>query len=215
MSIMDHTSPTRPMVYTVGHSNLELPQFISLIARHHVEAIADVRSNPFSRYVPQFNRDVLETALRKANVRYVPMGDELGARRGERECYVESKARYELIAKAPLFQKGLDRVRKGTGQFRLALMCSEKDPLTCHRTILVCRQLRPWLDVRHILESGELESTVQAEDRLLALLGMPPGDLFQSRDELVEQAYEKQGGKIAYVEPVAGSEQGIVMAEAP
>ncbi len=209
----DASDTTRPPVYTVGHSNLEMPAFLALLAKHQIEAVADVRSSPFSKYVPQFNRDVLQIALRKANVRYVPMGRELGARRGERECYVDAKARYDLIAKSSLFQQGLDRMRKGAGQFRLAMMCAEKDPLTCHRTILVCRHLKPALDIRHILEDGSLETEEQAEDRLLALLGLPAGDLFQSKADFIEQAYDKQGDKIAYVERSVEEQAGAAAVE--
>ena len=207
MGIMDSTAPSRPPVFTIGHSNLELSAFLALLTKHQIDAVADVRSSPFSRFVPQFNRDVLESTLRKVNVRYVPMGGELGARRSERECYIESQARYDLIAKSPLFQQGLDRVRTGAAKFRLALMCAEKDPLTCHRTILVCRQLRPALAVQHILEDGRLETMEQAQRRLLDLMGLPAGDLFQTREELIEQAYDKQGRKIAYMEPAEGGRE--------
>lgn len=210
---METPATSRPPVFTIGHSNLELSAFIALLTQHQVDAVADVRSSPFSRFVPQFNRDVLESALRKANVRYVPMGGELGARRSERECYIDSQARYDLIAKSPLFQKGLDRVRSGAAKFRLALMCAEKDPLTCHRTILVCRQLRPALAVQHILEDGRIETMEQAEDRLLDLMGLPAGDLFQSREDFVEQAYDKQGLKIAYTEPLDGARENTAAVE--
>ena len=218
----DSSAPTRPAVppigapptvFTVGHSNLELPAFLALLAKHQIDAVVDVRSSPFSKYVPQFNRDVLEIALRKANVRYVPMGKELGARRGEPECYIDAKARYDLIAKAPLFQAGLERVRKGAEKFRLAMMCAEKDPLTCHRTILVCRHLKPELDIRHILEDSSLETAEEAETRLLDLLGLPAGDLFQSKADFIEQAYEKQGEKIAYVERGVEEQAGIQAVE--
>lgn len=208
----DKPAPTRATVFTVGHSNLELPDFLALIARHGIEAIGDVRSMPFSRYTPQFNRDVLETALKKANVRYVPLGKELGARRDEPECYIENKARYDRIARAPLFLEGLDRVRSGAAKYRIALMCSEKDPLTCHRTILVSRHLRSDLDVRHILEDGALESADEAEDRLLKLLDLPAGDLFSDREEFVKQAYEKQGDRIAFVRSAEETHAGSVEA---
>ncbi len=218
----DTPAPTRPPappvealppVFTVGHSNLELPAFLELLAKHQIEAVADVRSSPFSKYVPQFNRDVLEIALCKANVRYVSMGKELGARRAERECYIDSKARYDLIAKAPLFQEGLERVRKGAEKYRLAMMCAEKDPLTCHRTILVCRHLKSALNVRHILEDGSVESAEHAEDRLLELLGLPAGDLFQSKADFIEQAYDRQGEKIAYVERSMEEQAGSAVVE--
>jgi len=138
--------------------------------------------------------------LRRVGVRYAFLGRELGARRDESECYVEGKARYDLIARAPLFLDGLDRVQRGVASFRVALLCAERDPLTCHRTILVCRHLKQDIGpIAHILEDGELESHDDAETRLLTLCKLPAQDLFHTRDELVEQAYEIQGERIAYV----------------
>ncbi len=80
------------------------------------------------------------------------------------------------------------------------VLCAEKDPLTCHRTILVCRHLRSDLAIRHILEDGTIETNEQGEERLLALLNMPSATLFQSKDDLIEEAYDRQGERIAFVE---------------
>lgn len=183
---------------TVGHSNLSIEAFVALLSKHGVTAIADVRSSPYSRFVPQFNREPLKQALTNAGVAYVFLGDELGARRSEEACYAGDVARYELIAKAEAFQRGLSRLREGAAKHAIALLCAEKDPLTCHRTILVCRQLRGEAEITHILESGELETQTQAETRLLKLVGLPERDLFRSREELLEEAYARQGEGIAY-----------------
>src|SRR4051812_26369658 len=126
-------------LFTIGHSTHTAEKFLDLLRIHRIEAIGDVRSSPFSAWTPQFNRPALEASLRAASVQYVFLGDELGARRAEREVYLGGVARYERIAKVAAFQSGLDRVRKGAQKYRLALMCAEKDPLECHRTILVCR----------------------------------------------------------------------------
>ncbi len=199
-------------LFTVGHSNHECAQFLDLLARHQITAVADVRSQPYSQYTPQFNRETLEAALGHRHIKYVFMGKELGARREERECYVAGKARYDLIKKLPAFVQGLERLERGRITQRIAMMCSEKDPLTCHRTILICRQLRgaPGMVIQHILEEGTLESQAAAETRLLALLGLPEGDLFHDRAELIERAYDQQGEAIAFVEPPAAAGQKAV-----
>ena len=189
-----------PELFTIGHSTLSREEFLELLRRHQITAIADVRSNPFSARLPQFNRENLERYLREHGVRYVFLGDELGARRSEPECYVEGVAVYDRIAETKAFGEGLERVRKGAGRFRLALMCAEKDPLECHRTILVCRKLRDDLQIKHILSDGSIETQAAAETRLLEEERVPTEDLFMAKGKLLACAYEKRGGKIAYHE---------------
>ncbi|MCA9252337.1 MAG: DUF488 domain-containing protein [Phycisphaerales bacterium] len=186
-------------LFTVGHSTHELSEFLSLLERHRISAVADVRSQPYGRFTPHFNRESLQASLKLAGIHYVFLGTELGARRSERECYLDGKARYELIAKSPAFVAGLSRIRSGIANSRIALMCAEKDPLTCHRTILVCHALRcDELDIQHILADGSLESMNDAETRLLDILGIPAEDLFRTREEILEEAYQRQGERIAY-----------------
>jgi uncharacterized protein (DUF488 family) len=187
-------------MFTVGHSTQSWEQFVELLARHRISAIGDVRSHPYSARFPHFNREILDHALRAAHIRYVFLGNELGARRSERECYVEGVARYDHIAKTPAFRTGLERIRAGVGQFRLALMCAEKDPLECHRTILVCRQLREEMTISHILSNGGLETQADVESRLLAEEKVPTDDLFVPRQELLATAYDRRSGRIAYHE---------------
>src|SRR5438552_16394672 len=97
-------------VFTVGHSNLEFTRFVALLNQHGIQALADVRSSPYSQYNPQFNRETLERALREEGISYVFLGQELGARRSERECYVNGRADYALIAQTTAFRLGLDRI---------------------------------------------------------------------------------------------------------
>ena len=189
-------------LFTIGHSTQSWEQYFALLLRHRIEAIGDVRSSPYSPRFPQYNREILDRALRAANIRYVFLGDELGARRAERDCYVEGVARYDRIARTAAFRAGLKRVQTGVARFRLALMCAEKDPLECHRTILVCRQFRNDMDIRHILGDGSLETHIDAETRLMAEEKIPGEDLFAPREELIAKAYDRRGGKIAYHECV-------------
>ncbi len=190
----------KPELFTIGHSNHSLEHFLELLMQHRVQVLVDVRSSPYSARLPQFNREPLKAALRAVGIRYLFLGDELGARRSERNCYVDGVARYERIAKTPAFQSGLDRVTKGIPQFRSALMCAEKDPLECHRTILVCRHLRDVAQIQHIRADGSLESQDEVETRLMAEERVPTDDLFAPREKLLARAYDQRGGKTAYHE---------------
>ncbi len=191
----------KPTLFTIGHSDHELAEFMSLLERHRVESVADVRSHPYSRFHGQFNRETLAERLSRGGIQYDFLGRELGARRSERECYQDKQARYDLISRLPAFQEGLERLRRGLASRRICLLCAERDPITCHRTILVCRHLRSEpINIHHILENGSLETTEQIESRLLEAVGLPPADLFHDRAELIEQAYDLQGDRIAYTE---------------
>lgn len=188
-------------LYTVGHSVHSSEHFLTLLQQHRITALCDVRSSPYSRYSPQFNRETLKKTLKAHGVAYVFMGKELGARSDDPLCYVSGQANYQRIAAAAAFQEGLRRVRQGLETYRVALMCTEKDPLTCHRTILVARALRaPDVGIAHIHADGLLERHADAEKRLLKLVKLPEGDLFTSQADLIERAYDLQGDKIAYVD---------------
>lgn len=209
---------------TIGHSNYEMKTFISLLQKHRVTAVADVRSSPYSRFLPHFNRAALKEALAKEKIRYVFLGQELGARPKKQECYVEGKAVYEKIAATEEFHEGIQRLLKGAKRHRISLMCAEKDPLTCHRAILVCQHLRHFdLHINHILRNGELESHGHLEQRMLEkhrLLefseiaeeqaqlslftpqdsNMPDREKCLDKAECLDRAYKLQGDEIAYVE---------------
>jgi uncharacterized protein (DUF488 family) len=188
-------------VYTVGHSTHSIARFIQLLTQNEVTAIADVRSQPYSRMNPQFNREALRTALKDVGIAYVFLGRELGARSSDESCYVNGKVQYDRLAQTSLFREGLDRVEQGLSKHRVALMCAERDPLTCHRSILVCRHLIARnIGVRHIVDDGRLESHGDALTRLLRELKIEQADLFRNQNELVAEAYAQRGEQIAYVE---------------
>jgi len=203
-------------LFTIGHSNHELTALLDLLRRHGVQGVVDVRSHPFSARFPQFSRPVLERALKQNGLQYVFLGRELGARREEPECYVEGQARYDLVAKTAAFAEGLQRVLKGLVKYRVALLCAEKDPLTCHRTILVCRHLRGHgFPIQHIHADGSLESHEQAEERLLKQLELGQPSLFATHEQQVAQAYDEQGLKIAYRQNAILPEDELQSAGAP
>jgi uncharacterized protein (DUF488 family) len=186
-------------IFTVGHSTQSSERLVSNLRKHGITAIADVRSAPYSRHNPQFNREELRATLKENGIRYVFLGKELGARSDDECCYVDGKARYELLAKTDSFRSGIRRVIEGARTHKIALMCAEKDPLDCHRTILVARHLVcEGCSVTHILMDGSTESHQDALARLVRQLGLADEDMFRSHTVTVEEAYEKQGDRIAY-----------------
>ena len=189
-------------LFTIGYSSRTIDDFIALLERHKITALCDVRSMPYSSRNPQYNREPLKKALKTHNIEYVFLGEELGARHKDSSCYVDGKAIYQKIADSSLFKNGLERLKLGMQKnYVLALMCAEKDPMTCHRTILICRQIRDrQIDIRHIIDHETTETQADLEKRLIAQLKLYP-DMFKDTDPnaLIERAYDMQGDRIAYV----------------
>jgi len=187
------------VIYTIGHSNGTVERLIGLLQQHSITAVADVRSQPYSRFNPQFNREVLADSLKRAGLEYVFLGQELGARPDDPACYRDGRAQYSLIAKAEIFQRGIGRLLSGAERFSLAILCAEKEPLVCHRGILISRHLHEnGIVVRHILEDGSVEDHQSVVERLLIMHGLRDEHLFHSREERIALAYEKQAGDIQY-----------------
>lgn len=196
------------VLYTLGHSTHTAEKVIELLRQHGVTAVADVRSQPYSRMNPQFNREAFCSRLKDAGIAYVFLGRELGARSEDRACYENGKVQYDRLARTPLFAAGLERILCGMRTQTIALMCAEKDPLTCHRAILVCRHLaKRGVKIAHILGDGRLESHDDAVSRLLRELELLESDLFRSRDQVVDEAYARRGQQIAYVESGLAEDQ--------
>lgn len=188
-----------PSVLTIGHSNHPLERFIELLLTYDVTAIADVRSSPYSRLHPQFGREFLKAQLKSSSISYVFLGHELGARPTDPTCYEQGKVRYRRLAEAANFREGLQRVIRGAEASRVALLCAEKEPLSCHRALLVARELETLgVPVGHILANGKLESHSESMARLLESLGMFNQHLFQTNEELLANAYALQEQRVAY-----------------
>ena len=196
-------------VLTIGHSTHALEAFVALLQRHHVTAVVDVRSAPYSRFNPQFNRDSLADALDAQGIRYVYLGDSLGGRSGDPACYEDGRIRYDRVATTESFKRGLARVVHGAAKHRIALMCAEKEPLDCHRTLLVARALdERGVDVAHIHAGGGLERHREAMDRLLGILNLPREDLYRTREELIATAVSRQAERVAYVDDKLATRTG-------
>ncbi|MDE0193727.1 MAG: DUF488 domain-containing protein [Gammaproteobacteria bacterium] len=189
-------------ILTIGHSNHSWEAFADLLNQHRVDTLADVRSVPASRFNPQFNRSSLSASLHDVGIGYVFRGGELGGRPQDSACYENGRVRYDRMAKTATFRRGLALVKADAAHHRVVLVCAEKDPLDCHRTLLVARALATdGVDVLHVLWDGIVETHDQAMDRLLASYDLETeGDLFTSRDELIAQAIERQTQRVGYVD---------------
>jgi uncharacterized protein (DUF488 family) len=162
------TSST-PVLYTIGHSNHDQEQFCGLLQQHGIEVLADVRSQPYSRYATQFNAEELKAALASKGIRYVFLGDQLGGRPSDPEHYDEQgHALYYRMARSKPFLDGIERLTGGMTKFRVAIMCSEEDPAVCHRFLLISRVMAErGTEIRHIRGDGSLAS----EDQIRAATG--------------------------------------------
>ncbi|WP_226635224.1 DUF488 family protein [Novosphingobium profundi] len=188
-------------VLTIGHSTLPYERFRGLLRLASVTAVADVRSAPFSRHFPHFNRDALRDELRKDNVAYVFLGEQLGGRPKGQRFFYNGVADYEKMAETIDFARGLDRVIEGAKKFRIAMMCSEHDPLDCHRCLLVGRALHERdVRVRHILSSGDIVGHQQVENRLMEMSGKSDIDLFEPPAKRLSAAYRERAMKVAFSE---------------
>ena len=200
-------------ILTIGHSTLPYERFLELLRRTNVTAIADVRTAPYSRQFPQFNRETLSNELRADQIAYVFLGNELGGRPSDHQFYCDGVADYERMSRTAEFDKGLDRVLEGAKKYRIALMCSERDPLDCHRCLLVGRALaQRGIRVSHILTDGHVVSHPEIEDTLLKLSGRDTDDFFSPRSDQLAAAYRERARRVAFAEPQPGP-SGPIAAE--
>lgn len=190
---------TETVVWTIGHSTHSFEKFLSLVCAAGITAIADVRSSPYSRYLTHFNKDHFRERLSSFGIAYSFLGKELGGRPENNNFYCDGVADYDRMANSSNFQTGLKRVVEGAQRYRIALMCSEHDPLDCHRCLLVGRALvRTGVKIKHIASNGIIIDHSKIEDILLTLERQDSDDLFASREERLAIAYRKRARKVAY-----------------
>lgn len=154
-------------LFTLGHSRHPVARVIELLQEHGVTAVCDVRSRPYSRWNPQFNREAFGQTLSDAGITYAFLGKELGGRPEDPACYVGGRVDYERVARTAPFAEGMRRLATEAGKHRVAVMCAEKDPADCHRALLIGRvaQERGWT-VKHILSDGGLATQDDVVGRL-------------------------------------------------
>jgi uncharacterized protein (DUF488 family) len=172
-------------VFTVGHSAHSIELFAELLAKHAIQVLVDVRSAPYSRYAPQFDRELIQRSVNQAGVKYLFLGRELGGRPDNQDYYdSDGHVLYSRMTADPAFVGGIERLERGMAEFRVALMCGEEDPAHCHRRLLVGRVLMErGHEVLHIRGDGSVvtDDDVARESRK-ALVNEQPA-LFAELDE--------------------------------
>ena len=169
LTLVAEDSPNSgPVIFTIGHSIHSAEKLVGLLKSNAIKVLVDIRSEPFSRKVPHFNKDKLEKKIRESGLRYLFLGRELGGRPKKRQFYdPEGFVLYSRIAESPDFKSGIERILKGIRTYRVAIMCSEENPMNCHRRLLVGRVLSNWgVNIIHIRGDGSIQPEgVDSQDR--------------------------------------------------
>jgi len=193
-----------PAIHTIGYATKPLDTFLAQLKQHNINAVADVRSVPYSAAFYDYHQEAIKASLEQAGIRYVYLGEELGPRSKNPAHYDScNQVKFDRLMRSPLFLAGVERVQQGLEKgFNIALMCAEKDPATCHRSLLIAYFLvrNTDLEVRHIGHEGELEEQPELEQRLIALNQLKP-DLLTSESDLLSIAYKQQLRKTSYIKP--------------
>jgi uncharacterized protein (DUF488 family) len=186
-------------LFTIGHSNIPIERFVALLRPAHVTTIADVRSVPLSRRFPWFSKNNLAKNLAREGIDYTAMGEVFGGRPRDERLYRDSVADYEAMANAPHYQGALARLIAEAERSRICLMCAEREPLDCHRCLLVARSLAErGVSIGHILYDGAIEPHTETERRLVALAG-EDCDLFaHGQRARLAAAYRRRAHTVAY-----------------
>ncbi len=199
-------------IYTVGHSNYKFDTFLEIILAHGIQIIVDVRSAPYSKYCPQFNKEVIEKPLLSKGIKYLFLGKELGARPSDSNRYIHGRVSFDLLKDSGEFREGISRLKEGVKKnCVLALMCSEKDPISCHRTILISRVLNDeGVQVNHILSDSECCNQTDIEEKLQKKFKLEPllFDTENAAADRIKEAYEQQEKLITHIQENEGSEIG-------
>jgi uncharacterized protein (DUF488 family) len=201
---MNPSMPSSNGLFTLGHSNQEMSDFLGTLVRHEIKVVCDVRSRPGSFRFPQFNREPLEAQLTAAKIRYEFCGEQLGGRPLDPQFYLANGlADYSKRRRAPAFLEAIDKAIALARERKTAILCAEEDPLHCHRFLLICPALvAGGVAPVHLRRGGAAETQRDAEDRLLQLHGfadVTSDSLFaHGRESALEDALRLQSEQYGF-----------------
>jgi len=203
--------PDRLHCYTIGHAKYPLDVFLYFLGCFGINCVVDVRSVPYSRSNPQYNRENLQDALHGHHIEYKSRGDRLGGRyTSPNLLFPDGTVNYKKVSELPAFQEGIveliSLLQRGK---RIALMCSEKEPARCHRFALVARHLQKrGVVVEHIRPGITTQSHQDLEQELMhAYLAAGQTTITDSSPDALDALYERINRKIAYKAAQSGASQ--------
>lgn len=187
-------------VFTIGHSTHNIDDFVGLLKMHKINCLIDVRSQPYSRIAPQFNKDRLGANLKNHKILYAHFEKEFGARHTKSSLLDEdNKVDFDKVRASGNFKEGIQRLKKALDLgYIIVLMCSEAEPFDCHRFSMVSYQLRKEVEVSHILRDGSLKENSDLEKELLGQYNKKLNPLFDTEEQQIEKAYRLRGKDIAF-----------------
>lgn len=196
-------------LYTIGHSVYPIDHFLSLLKRYNVQYVLDVRSTPYSQHTPQYDKENLQKVLGENNIKYFHMKKQFGARQLNRYFYTqEGYLNFEVFRQSNAFKQGIESVKRGLKKYNIALLCTEKDPIDCHRAIMVARGCElEGIDVKHILHDGSILTQKEFNRELLDLyfperlqttLDLDGFGELKTDEEYLVEAYRKRNKKIGW-----------------
>jgi len=187
------------LIFTIGHSNHDIDAFISLLLANKVELLIDVRSAPYSKIYPHFNMIPLEVTLKNNFIKYIFFGKSLGGRSNNISDYSEGRVVYDRLAQKAEYISSINELISISAKYKTVLMCSEKEPLECHRALLISKSIEMHnVKIFHIHRDGHIESHTDAVRRLLKIWNLDTPDLFGEDFQRIDEALAKQEGKFAY-----------------
>lgn len=192
-------------IFTIGYAGFEIEDFIKVLKEHHINSLIDVRSSPFSKFHSDYNKPLLHKTLQEREIIYRNYNREFGARQDDKMYYPNGYLDFSMFTKSKLFVEGMEKIIKAIPLgYRFVLMCSEKDPITCHRTIMVGKAFSDkGISINHILSDGHIITQSDIDARLLDMY-YPDRDqltLFEEQlsiEEMIKNSYRFQNEKIGY-----------------
>ncbi|MDU8351502.1 DUF488 domain-containing protein [Pseudomonas syringae pv. actinidiae] len=189
-------------IFSIGYAGLSQEAFLALLEKHQIQCIADVRSSPYSKAFPNYNKENMPVWLKSQRIHYVYLGAELGPRSNESSHYDNNgQVQFDRLSQTPQFDKGIRRLENGAQKMNVAIMCAEKDPMTCHRSLLVAEYSKTsQLEFSHIMQDGSLETQQEMVDRAMKTYQITP-DMFTPLEECRKSAHKKLCSRYAYSKP--------------
>ena len=193
-------------VFTFGYSGFDIPELLTVLKTNKINAVIDVRSQPYSKYFQNYNQEVIKNVLSKNNIAYKNYANEFGARQLDKRYYYKGYLDFDLFSLSPQFQDGFNKIKEATGSnYVFAFMCAEKDPAECHRANMITKYFyNNGFDVIHLLPNGKTITQADIENSLLQKYfpNRAQMSMFENFDdkELIQKAYQMRNAEIGYRE---------------